>query len=305
MIKLRKGSYLLSESNDRSPFLETLGTDALVTAEEIETDMLDRNFSHIEQIGKDLLCTVSKTLKRNQLNSEADRTQTGLSFGSICGCVEELIETDRKIACKAEKGIKPKEATNNILCGACAKVAIKHGLKSFNYTNFNSSNAGMDALLYACDILLENRSVYAIAAAGDEQKAYASLLLQTCSTLESEAVGVTGYTRGLVYGTEKEKQVAFFLQKIRKTMPCSEVDSIRILCDTEEDMTFLVECCKKYAFCSEPHAIFPYVSPTPDAAAGILSILQIQKQLEEQAGSVLQIQFSKDAYFSCILLERK
>ena len=278
-------SYMLPHSTGFS----TAG--AIVTDDDISRYLDDRKTASNEQISREFFCTAEK-LYAAGLPSH----RTGVSFGTSDGCFSSLSTAAEGIAVKGVKGMKPKDASNCTMSGAAAKTAIALGIKGFSLTNCDGMNGGLDAVIFACDMLRSGSADYALAGGGDEGKAYGAVMLSTDD--KSEGCTISPVSCGLVFGSDTAAQ-------IKHLVSCA-VDN----CDTNIEGAVIV---------SEDHyaeirtALSEQISApdisefsVPDnttSASGIMAI-EYTVSLASVKGSILLVQCGKEGYFSAVMIKK-
>ena len=203
----------------------------------------------------------------------------------------------------------PKAAANCILGGAASKVAIRLGIKNFCLTNYDAENAGLDAVLFASDMLQNDTCQYALACGGDEEgDAYGALLLG------SQAGGtclISGRAKGLVYGENLQQQMEFFMQQALTSCgkQAESLDAVILLSDTAQ------EVCGSAAkqICGSQAMQFTLSFPeTAASSKGILAILYAEQLFRGEMvparaviSNILLLQHDANGTFSCMILEKQ
>lgn len=215
--------------------LELPGSVSVVSEEDKARARLDTKFEKNERIACELSYTVSRLLQ--DCRTELIPEQTGISFGTTQGCIEFLSHCQNGINERGMKGMRPAEATNVILCGAASKIAIKENFRAFNVTGCDGTNAGIDALIYACGIIETGRAVNAIAASGDEEDGvYAAVLLST-DVHYAGCPFISSYAKGTVFGADEKKYISGVIDDALKRAGISDEDIDMIFCDGSGSLT--------------------------------------------------------------------
>ncbi len=283
-------------------YAESLNSECLVGTDDIERYSQDKRFMQNERIAYESMFAISKAIENVACSEKIDFENSGIVLGSFCGCIEKIASSEENIAVKAEKGVSPRDAVSSILCGAGSKNAIKFGLKSFNLTVFSGSISGMDAVITAYKLIPETDSSYAVLCAGDTDRAYSALLLRGSDNAD-KGTFILGYSKGIVFGKDIDRQLDNLIKKALKNS-CITGDIVTniIVCnETEQYNKTLSEICKVLTENAELNII-----SYPDSvgcAKGIFSVMYAEKMLEI-GQSALVTQIDKDGRFSCIVIER-
>ena len=308
-VYLYSGCYTLSPNADINWYTEKLGKRALLSEDDFVTYAADKKYSKNEKIACDLLYPAAKALDLGSAGNTIAPEEIGISFGTAQGCIHSLQHAAENIKQKGHKGMMPKDAANCILGGAASKVAIRLGIKNFCLTNYDAENAGLDAVLFASDMLQNDTCQYALACGGDEEgDAYGALLLG------SQAGGtclISGRAKGLVYGENLQQQMEFFTQQAL-TSCCKQsesLDAVILLSNTAQ------EVCGSAAkqICGSQAMQFTLSFPeTAASSKGILAILYAEQLFRGEMvparaviSNILLLQHDANGTFSCMILEKQ
>ena len=279
-------SYMLPHGTDFST------TEAVVTDDDISRYLYDRKTSSNEQISREVFCTAEKLFTAG---IPADRT--GVSFGTSDGCYSSLSTAAEGIAVKGVKGMKPKDASNSTMSGATAKTAIMLGIKGFSLTNCDGMNGGLDAVIFACDMLRSGSTDFALAGGGDEGKTYGAVMLSTDD--KSEGCTVSPVSCGLVFGSDTAEQIEHMMTcavnncgtNIGAAVIVSEHFSAEIRSALSEQI-------------SAPDISEFSVPVNTTSASGIMA-MEYAVSLASEKSSILLIQCGREGYFSAVMIKKQ
>lgn len=297
-IRLCNGVYFLSSPDTSGLYSKCFSSGAEVT--EIEKNEYVQGLGNTvnEIIADELIMTAKKLAIQNSKLQDFQSDEIGISFGSAYGCIEQAIRSRDSIAQKAEKGIRPKEAVNNIPCGAASKAAISLGLKGFNLTNFDCWNAGIDAVIFACDTLSEGRSSCAVAIGGDSGLSFAGVLLESTSEC-NKGTFITGYSKGLVYGDDAVMQISYLTKEAFRSCETDNADYVFIVDNSNID--WKPEKIKHLINADITVLNFDEKSAS---SKGIFALGYAKEHMKSETNALI-IQISKEGYFSCIVINKK
>ncbi len=307
-IKIISKSYYLCDNENNSWFEENIGSKYAVSEDDSAIYGTDRKFAKNEPMASHLLYTVSGTLESSGKEDSIRPEITGITYGTRYGCMSEVEEAEKKIRSKGERGITPKVFSNTIPCGAASKVAIKKKFRAFNVNNYNGNTGGLDSLIISCEMLREERGVFAVATCGDDEcGVYASVLLER-SDEDDGSVLVSGYSNGMIYGKDSAKQMKYIIDKaVRVSGADSEkIENVFFIAETDSDKENLETVCKE-TFKAHQDKVFPFESDNIIySAKGMLAVMYAENHIKENCGkNAAVIQLGQNNYFSCVILEKQ
>lgn len=292
-------AYFLSDKKQEEWYIEKFGSDAIVSENERHIYYQELGNNVNEQIADELIMTAKKIIEQNHNYKVVSNEDTGISFGSAYGCINQILQSRQNIAEKAEKGIRPKEAVNNIPCGAASKAAIALGLKAFNHTNFNCHNAGMDAIIFAFEAITENRAVNAIAISGDCNYSFSGVLLSEDNSTDN-APYIIGYSKGLVYGDNQPTQINYLINKGFSLLNHSTMEYILII--DESGKSIIENTCKNIDKFKDSKLVSLDFPENATSSKGIFALNYITRHMKPLSNAII-IQLNKEGFFSSVIIE--
>lgn len=297
-IRVCEGAYFLTSPDTEGIYSDCFGAESEVSDNE-KTEYAQQLENTVnEKIADELIMTVKKIAVQNGGTQAFQEYETGISFGSAYGCIDQARRSRESIAQKAEKGIRPKEAVNNIPCGAASKAAILLELKAFNLTNFDCCNAGVDAVIFACETLSEGRASCAFAVGGDAELSFAGVLLKLDDDCK-DGFFITGYSKGLVYGNDVQEQISYLIGSAISSCKVGNFDRIFIV-DSNGDTAFDHMKLPKLRNAEITELSF---DENAISSKGVFAI-GYAKRYMKTGSSALIIQLGREGHFSCIALNK-
>ncbi|MBR4509763.1 MAG: hypothetical protein IKP25_03660 [Ruminococcus sp.] len=289
-----KGSCFLipSEYEKAASFISK---NARVTDDDIARICTDDMTKKHELISQGAVVTSEKLMEQLGAAFRYPSDETGISFGTTDGCWSSLSTAADGIAEKGVKGMRPKDATKCIMSGATAKVAMRFGFKAFSMTNCCGSNAGLEALIFAYDMLKSGRAKYALAGAGDEGSIYGALMLERADS--SDLLSLAGRSRGLVYGSDIQEQLEYLIYSALRNSGVESADSVIVVGGAMSEA--LSQAAGK-VFGSERVRLLN-MPDTVLAASGIMAVTYADQICKENC---VILQCSENGYFSALVLKK-
>lgn len=299
-IIIKGSSFILPDNNEA--YTTLIPKSSVVTSADIKCSDADEKFAKNEQISREFFYAADKLIRDLGGADNFPENNTGISFGTLNGCYSSLSISAANIAVKGVKGMRPKDATNCIMSGAAAKAAIKLGIKGFSLTNCDGYNAGLDAVIFAYDMLRRERCKYAVAGAGDEGSAYAALMLESIKNENRNSCFISGCSRGLVYGIDIGKQLKLFIKEALSSSGYSSGDIGKIILASNTLSNYICKAAKDIF-----KDIEIYICDIPKnvtSARGLIAIEYAKSILSKYQNNTcaLILQCSKEGYFSALVI---
>jgi 3-oxoacyl-[acyl-carrier-protein] synthase II len=94
--------------------------------------------------------------------------EVGLALGTMFGSVHTISEFDRRALTAGPLYAQPMAFANSVINAAAGQTAIWHGLKGVNSTISGGTASGLQALIYAADLIRDGRTRTILAGGADE-----------------------------------------------------------------------------------------------------------------------------------------
>ena len=290
---IRGSSFLIPSGYEKAA--SYVSGSIMVTDEDISRISTDDMVKKNELISREFIVTSDKLLSELGGADKYPQNMTGVSFGTSDGCWSSLSDASRGIAEKGVKGMRPKDAAKCTMSGAAAKTAMRFGFKAFSMTNCCGSNAGLEAIIFAYDMLKSGRAKYSMTGAGDEGSIYGALMLERNDS--SDNLSIAGCSRGLVYGSDVQPQLEYHIYSALRNSSIESADSVIIVGKTMSEE--LYQAAGK-VFGRDIITLFDTPDPVP-AASGIMAAAYAKRICRE---TCVVMQYSENGYFSNVVLKK-
>lgn len=94
--------------------------------------------------------------------------EVGLALGTMFGSVHTISEFDRRALTAGPLYAQPMAFANSVINAAAGQTAIWHGLRGVNSTVSGGTASGLQALIYAADLIRDGRARTILAGGADE-----------------------------------------------------------------------------------------------------------------------------------------
>lgn len=209
---------------------ELLNFDANQKASLVECDWFDpkvdlggRGFRYFTASTQYMLAAI-KNLPEH--NSELSDEAKGIIIGSNSCTRKVLDEMDKAIIEKGAEGINPMHAPSFCANVATGVLSIKNKAKAFNITLMNPMTAGLEAIIYAKNALLDGRAHYAIAGAMEDVSEFNLNEHYTVKTLGGACAVELASTKSLTKSSNEYLRIAETVSSFLPPADCDSAESI-------------------------------------------------------------------------------
>ncbi len=129
----------------------------------------DGNLRPLDRTAQLAAAAAQLALSSSGLNGKREEGQEiGLALGTMFGSVRTISEFDRRALTAGPIYAKPMAFANSVINAAAGQTAIWHDLRGVNSTVSGGTVSGLQALIYAADLIRDGRSRTILAGGADE-----------------------------------------------------------------------------------------------------------------------------------------
>ncbi len=127
------------------------------------------NVRPLDRTGRLVTAAVQLALTASGWTLEMRRAhEVGLVLGTMFGGLHTIASFDRRILEAGPAYVKPFDFANSVISAAAGQTAIWHHLRGINSTVAGGTTAGLQALIYAADMVRNGRTQAILAGGADE-----------------------------------------------------------------------------------------------------------------------------------------
>ncbi|WP_444997951.1 beta-ketoacyl synthase N-terminal-like domain-containing protein [Aliikangiella sp. IMCC44359] len=188
-----------------------------------KVDLGGRGFRYFTTSTQYMLAAIKNLPEHNcELSDEAK----GIIIGSNSCTRKVLDEMDKAIIEKGAEGINPMHAPSFCANVATGVLSIKNKAKAFNITLMNPMTAGLEAIIYAKNALLNGRAHYAIAGAMEDVSEFNLNKHYTVKTIGGACAVELASTNDLAKNNNEYLRIVEAASTFIPSADCNNVETI-------------------------------------------------------------------------------